>query len=211
MKKRMNYYIQDDLGLHCLDTESDCVFICPICKNEQNLTDSDIDEDSKLRLPNCEKCGVEMTFSYWLDGIYEEELYKKLCVTSELLKNSSNKQIVEFIYHYIQNLKDGELDKEDKKLNARIEYILSSNFDIAGFGIHAIPIHYSYVFHNKQKNQWFDLVLHKDSLVEPVFINVECNEEDALSIEDAVLRYVWPPHAYVPEEKPGAEAENIRT
>lgn len=71
----MNKYIftievKDELGIHVLQSNRDCVWVCPECKKERKVTIKHLVEDNKPISPQC-KCGNMMEFHYWLDLIEE--------------------------------------------------------------------------------------------------------------------------------------------
>ena len=63
--------ITDSLGTHVI-TENDCVYKCTECEEEMNIRKTDI-VGGKIKMSKPHKCGGEMQFRYWLDGVYTDE------------------------------------------------------------------------------------------------------------------------------------------
>jgi hypothetical protein len=111
----------------------------------------------------------------------------KIKVASELLKNTTNIYIQNELTKYIEAIESNEMTKLNEDLDLRVCHIIESAFDIEGFGIHEIPIYYSYVFSNENKGEWFDLVKF-EGVVSPRYIEVDC-EYDAETIQEAISKY----------------------
>lgn len=73
----MIFELQDELGRHMLNTETDCVFKCPECEKEVEMTKENM-------IGQICECGEEMQIRYWFDFVYPEDYYE------ELLKENPN-------------------------------------------------------------------------------------------------------------------------
>src|SRR5690606_21786102 len=111
----------------------------------------------------------------------------------EILKNTTNEYLKGFISNYISNMELFESGYEhDEKLirfHNCITYIEQENFDITGWNLHEIPIFYAHIFRNKQTNQYFDLAVWDIGKVVPRYLDDNCCEQDAETIQEAIENY----------------------
>lgn len=140
-------------------------------------------EDSGIK--NCETCLKNATTYI--------QIYK---IATELLKNSTNMYIKEFIEKYISNIAALENNKisDDTLLRFHtcIKYINSVSFDITDWELCEIPIEYAHVFRNIKDNKYFDLDVFSSNLTEaiPTYLK-DSGEHSASSIEEAIEKYSW--------------------
>jgi len=119
---------------------------------------------------------------------------KTLEIATELLNNSSNVHIKEFIKKYTSKIE--ELEQDECKDNSLIRFhnciihLKKENFDVKGWMLYEIPVFYSHVFMNKQTNKMFDLVVWNIGEVVPRYLDERQNEQDALTIREAMKKYV---------------------
>ena len=123
----------------------------------------------------------------------------KLDIAKELLSNTKNINFKNFIEEYISNFNDIQ-NKNNKELetlglfeyigfNKCIEYIDNSKFNIKGWCLWEIPLANIYTFHNKNRKDYFDLIVYKDN-VNPQYLNENYNTSDANSIQEAIEKYI---------------------
>lgn len=118
----------------------------------------------------------------------ENNIYDKLQVAYELLKNTTNIYLKSEIENYIKAVELNRLT-ENNTLDIRLEYILNEKFDITGWMLYEIPIDYAYCFFNESTKESFDLDLF-DGVVTPAYINENACERDAKSIQEAIDNFV---------------------
>lgn len=121
---------------------------------------------------------------------------KKIQIANELLKNTTNIPLQDFIKHYIMIerndiMNEYEDEKDILRLDKCIEYIVESEFDITGWGLNEIPVYYDYVFFNKEKKKAFDLIIYNlNDRVIPSYIDRNYNDQDATTIQEAIEKYL---------------------
>jgi len=118
---------------------------------------------------------------------------EKLQIANELLKNTTNNDILEVIKNYIQNIDALEQlkcnNKELIRLDNCISYIKEVDFDISGWMLFEIPIFYSHCFWNKNTKKAFDLVVWHIGEIIVRYLDTEANEQDAKTIQEAIDKY----------------------
>lgn len=118
---------------------------------------------------------------------------KKTKIANELLKNTTNEYLKVFISNYISNMEFLEkgCDGDEKlcRFHNCITYIEQENFDITGWNLHEIPTFYAHCFRNKKKNQYFDLAVWDIGDVIPRYLDDDCCEKDAKSIQEAINNF----------------------
>lgn len=123
----------------------------------------------------------------------------KLEIAKELLSNTKNINFKNFIEEYISNFNDIQ-NKNNKELetlglfeyigfNKCIEYIDNSKFNIKGWCLWEIPLANIYTFHNKNRKDYFDLIVYNDN-VNPQYLDENYNTSDANSIQEAIEKYI---------------------
>lgn len=123
----------------------------------------------------------------------------KLDIAKELLKNTKNINLKNFIEKYINNF-DKIQNKNNKELetlglfeyigfNKCIEYIVNSNFNIREWCLWEIPLANIYTFYNKNRKEYFDLIVYNDN-VNPQYLDENYNTSDADSIQEAIEKYI---------------------
>jgi predicted DNA-binding protein len=117
----------------------------------------------------------------------------KLEIAKELLKNTKNFYVKNFIEEYITNFNKiqdksntlGELDLLEYRIFDRcIEYIEQSKFDINGWGLLKISYSVNYAFFNENRKESFDLFLDDRDIIIPTYIG------EANSIKEAIEKYI---------------------
>ena len=117
----------------------------------------------------------------------------KIEVAEEILKNSKNKGIKQFITEYVSYLKNGvELKSDDLiRFDKCISYIKEIGFDINGWMLSEIPIYYAHCFWNETIKKAFDLdIFEINGVVIPTYIDDTSNEQEAKTIEEAIEKYI---------------------
>ena len=77
---------------------------------------------------------------------------KKNEIANELLKNTTNKYLKEFLSNCIASMQQidenncSQCSEELLRLNDCITYIESSNFNISGWQLREVPIYYAHIF-----------------------------------------------------------------
>ncbi|WP_260849963.1 hypothetical protein [Bacillus pumilus] len=111
-------------------------------------------------------------------------------IASELLKNTKNKYVKQFISKYISK---HVLDSIDLvRFHNCITYIHKQDFDINGWELFEIPIPDIYCFLNVKTGQSFDLTImydlqvHPHVQVHPQYIDETGNGQNAISIQQAI-------------------------
>lgn len=123
----------------------------------------------------------------------------KLEIAKELLKNTKNINLKNFIEKYINNLNEIQ-NKNNKDLetlglfeyigfNKCIEYIVNSNFNIREWCLWEIPLSNIYTFYNANRKEYFDLIIYSDN-VNPQYLDENYNTSDANSIQEAIEKYI---------------------
>ncbi|EGT0000203.1 hypothetical protein I9Y31_002496 [Clostridium perfringens] len=123
----------------------------------------------------------------------------KLDIAKELLKNTKNINLKNFIEEYINNF-DEIQNKNNKDLETLdlfeyinfdkcIEYIDNSKFNIKEWCLWEIPLANIYTFHNKNMKDYFDLIVYNDN-VNPQYLDENYNTSDADSIQEAIEKYI---------------------
>lgn len=118
----------------------------------------------------------------------------KLQIAHELLKNTTNIYLREFIRSYIENMQtieNGQADVDEPliRFDNCISYIEKVQFDIMEWGLWEIPIFYSHCFWNEKAKQFFDLAVWDIGEVIPRYLDSRACEEDAKSIPEAIEKY----------------------
>lgn len=119
---------------------------------------------------------------------------EKIQISQELLNNTNNIYLKEFINKYIESIKEIESNKCWKKefiqFDNCITYIKKVDFDITGWMLFEIPIcTYLHCFWNKTEKKAFDLVVWDTGKVIPRYTD-KCNKEQyANSIQEAIEKY----------------------
>lgn len=118
----------------------------------------------------------------------------KLEIAQELLKNTTNIYLREFIRGYIENMQtieNGQADVDEPliRFDNCISYIEKVQFDITEWGLWEIPIFYSHCFWNEKTKQFFDLAVWDIGEVIPRYLDSRACEEDAKSIPEAIEKY----------------------
>lgn len=113
-------------------------------------------------------------------------------IVNELLKNTLEPHLKEFISEYIKtlNIDEKDTDIELLRFGNCISYIQVTGFDIRDWGLFDVPTGYAHVFKNKINNQMFDLAVFDLSEVTPRYLDLNFNEQDASSIEEAIKKYI---------------------
>lgn len=114
----------------------------------------------------------------------------KIGIAEIILENTMNVYMREFISDYINEIRTHtkDMDAAYARIDSCIDYIMESGFDMHGWGLWEIPIFYRYCFWNKTEKKAFDLAVWDISEVIPRYIKND-NEEDAVSIEEAIEKY----------------------
>lgn len=118
----------------------------------------------------------------------------KIFIAKELLKNTTNIYLKEFITSYIvaveENNINDDCDMSLLKFNKCVEYLLNTQFDITGWSLWEIPIDYAYCFYNKDMEKRFDLNVYSlEDKVEPTYLDRLFNENKAPNIYEAIEKY----------------------
>lgn len=131
---------------------------------------------------------------------YIVNVTNKLEIAKELLNNTKNFYLKNFIEEYITNFnkiqdKDRyvleELDLLEYKIFDRcIEYIEQYKFDINGWGLLQILYSVNYAFYNENRKEGFDLFLDDRDIITPTYIDNNHNDNAANSIEEAIEKYI---------------------
>lgn len=120
---------------------------------------------------------------------------KKLQIANELLKNTTNQYLKEFVSQYIRKLDDleskSEFDEELLRFDSCVGYIRSSGFDITGWQLREIPVEYAHVFYHKESERAFDLDVFDIGEAVPTYIDSNSSERSANSIEEAIEKYIF--------------------
>ncbi len=120
---------------------------------------------------------------------------KKNEIANELLKNTTNKYLKEFLSNCIASMQQidenncSQCSEELLRLNDCITYIESSNFNISGWQLREVPIYYAHIFYNEETGKMFDLDVFDIGTAMPTYIDSNSSEREADSIEDAIDRY----------------------
>lgn len=118
---------------------------------------------------------------------------KKIKIANELLNNTSNIYIKEFVQNYILNIRELEegkcLDESLMRFHNCVSYIETENFDITGWMLFEIPIFYAHCFRNERTNQKFDLAAWDLGEVIPRYLDENWCERDCKSINEAIANY----------------------
>ncbi|HHD2783169.1 TPA: hypothetical protein ACOTHR_000602 [Clostridium perfringens] len=123
----------------------------------------------------------------------------KLDIAKELLKNTKNINLKNFIEEYINNLNEIQ-NKNNKELETLglfkyiyfdrcLEYIVNSNFNIIEWCLWEIPLSNIYTFFNANRKEYFDLIVYNDN-VNPQYLDENYNTSDAISIQEAIEKYI---------------------
>lgn len=123
----------------------------------------------------------------------------KLEIVKELLANTKNINLKNFIEKYINNLNEIQ-NKNNKELerlglfeyinfNKCIEYIKNSKFNIKEWCLWEIPLSNIYTFYNANRKEYFDLIVYNDN-VNPQYLDENYNTSDAISIQEAIEKYI---------------------
>ncbi|MNW32195.1 hypothetical protein D3C74_91330 [compost metagenome] len=121
-------------------------------------------------------------------------------IAEELLKNTTNIYLKEFIQVYIKqinHLEQGTYDKDSieyefetlLRFHSCITFIDNVQFNITGWQLNDIPIYYSHCFYNENTKESFDLAVWEIGQAIPVFINSDANEEETDTIQNAINNY----------------------
>ncbi|QUH20369.1 hypothetical protein [Alkaliphilus sp. B6464] len=65
--------LEDELGIHSLLVNRDCVWKCESCGEEVNVGEKHLNENRNVISPNCPMCKEKMRFRYWVDN--QEQLH----------------------------------------------------------------------------------------------------------------------------------------
>ncbi|MDU1308978.1 MAG: hypothetical protein E6936_16200 [Clostridium perfringens] len=123
----------------------------------------------------------------------------KLEIAKELLPNTKNINLKNFIEEYINNF-DEIQNKNNKELKTLdlfeyinfdkcIEYIDNSKFNIKEWCLLEIPLSNIYTFYNANRKEYFDLIVYNDN-VNPQYLDENYNTSDANSIQEAIEKYI---------------------
>lgn len=123
----------------------------------------------------------------------------KLEIAKEILKNTKNINLKNFIEEYIDNFNEIQ-NKNNKKLenlslfeyinfDRCIQYIVNSNFNIREWSLCDIPLSNIYTFYNENRKSYFDLIVYNDN-VTPQYLDENYNTSDANSIQEAIEKYI---------------------
>lgn len=113
----------------------------------------------------------------------------KLDIAKKLLKNTKNIHLNFFIEEYINNFNGSEIkNKKHMDFDKCIEYINKSKFDVTEWGLWEIPLPNIYIFYNKNRKEFFDLII-DDKKIIPSYIDKNYNSIQANSIQAAIEKY----------------------
>lgn len=142
----------------------------------------------------------------------KKQTFTKIAIAEELLKNTTNKHLKDFIAKYVFHLQKTEENKKDLsvellRLDDCVSYLDSSKFNITeqaitcsdkhfitaskmltDWKLFEIPIAHAHVFSNPRTKESFDLAVFEGK-VTPRYIDSGCSERDASSIEEAIEKY----------------------
>lgn len=123
----------------------------------------------------------------------------KLEIAKELFSNTKNINFKNFIEEYINNF-DEIQNKNNKELETLglfkyiyfdrcLEYIVNSNFNIIEWCLWEIQLSNIYTFFNANRKEYFDLIVYSDN-VNPQYLDENYNTSDAISIQEAIEKYI---------------------
>lgn len=119
-------------------------------------------------------------------------------IANKILSNTTDPQLQNFIKEYINIVERTYIENDDMfeddiiRFNKCIEYIIEKNFDVSEWGLWEIPIYYAHCFFNDREEEvkMFDLDVYElDGNVIPTYLDKDCNEERAATIEEAIEKY----------------------
>ena len=113
-------------------------------------------------------------------------------VAKLLLDNTKDDYLKKFISIYISEITEGNKVFEEPALNRFhncIDYIANEKFDIKGWQLFEIPVFYAHCFRNEMTNERFDLSVWDIGKVVPRYLDDNCNEQDAKTIQEAIIKY----------------------
>lgn len=115
-------------------------------------------------------------------------------IANELLKNSKNDYIKEFITNYILYKTEYEYGN-DMCFHNCISYIEKENFDITGWELSEVPISYVFCFYNEHKKAAFDLMVSNTGEVIPQYLDSDQNDQQAKTIQEAINNFIVEPES----------------
>lgn len=133
-----------------------------------------------------------------INGSIENSAKCRSIIANKILKNTNDSQLQDFIKEYISIVERTYIENDDMyeddmiRFNKCIEYIIEKNFDVSEWGLWEIPIYYAHCFFNNKEEQvkMFDLDVYElDGNVIPTYLDKDCNEESAATIDEAIEKY----------------------
>lgn len=121
----------------------------------------------------------------------------KIQIANELLKNSIE-PIKSILKEYVANMNlsitenNFELYDDWMCIDRCVSYFCSTNFNIRYWQLFEIPIDSVYCFVHTKTLQCFDLVISKDGVVIPTYIDSDSILQSANSIQEAIEKYIIP-------------------
>ncbi|WP_350303364.1 hypothetical protein [Bacillus pumilus] len=163
-------YELDDNTIKCVGDSGENLFLL---FNKMEITDNEL-------INHCNE---------WLFKTLERMSAKEfemgqIDIANELLKNTQNKYIKQFISEHISNYSLESIDLV--RFHKCITYIQKQGFDIKGWELFEIPMPDIYCFYNAKTRQSFDLTIMNDLQVHSQFIDETGNGQIALSIHQAI-------------------------
>lgn len=133
-----------------------------------------------------------------INGSIENSAKYKSIIANKILNNTISKELQNFIKEYISIVERTYIENDDMfeddiiRFNKCVEYIIEKNFDVSEWGLWEIPIYYAHCFFNDKEEQvkMFDLDVYElDGNVIPTYLDKDCNENSAITIEEAIDKY----------------------
>lgn len=133
-----------------------------------------------------------------INGSIENSSKYKSSIANKILNNTISKELQNFIKEYISIVERTYIENDDMfeddiiRFNKCVEYIIEKNFDVSEWGLWEIPIYYAHCFFNDKEEQvkMFDLDVYElDGNVIPTYLDKDCNENSAITIEEAIDKY----------------------
>lgn len=133
-----------------------------------------------------------------INGSIENSSKYKSIIANKILNNTISKELQNFIKEYISIVERTYIENDDMfeddiiRFNKCVEYIIEKDFDVSEWGLWEIPIYYAHCFFSDKEEQvkMFDLDVYElDGNVIPTYLDKDCNENSAITIEEAIDKY----------------------
>ena len=133
-----------------------------------------------------------------INGSIENSSKYKSIIANKILNNTISEELQNFIKEYISIVERTYIENDDMfeddiiRFNKCVEYIIEKDFDVSEWGLWEIPIYYAHCFFNDREEEvkMFDLDVYElDGNVIPTYLDKDCNEERAATIEEAIEKY----------------------